>query len=740
MEQNKLQELLLDMSLKEKVGQLVQVSGFYFEEEGVLTGPENTVGFTQEEIDLAGTVLGSIGAERLRMIQKKFMERHPHHIPLIFMLDIINGYRTVFPIPLAQSCSFDPALAKRCASIAAKEAAAAGAHVTFSPMVDVARDARWGRVMESGGEDPFLNGCFARACVEGYQGKKGADGSADLAAKGKIGSCVKHFAAYGAPEAGREYNTVELSERTLRDTYLPPYREAVDAGASMVMASFNTLNRVPSAANKRLMREILRKEMGFGGVTISDWAAFDELMYHGLAGNRKEAAYLAVEAGMDIDMMTSCYSKNLEQLVREGCVDEALLDEAVMRVLELKNALGLFENPFKDADELEEKEILLCDEHRKAARCAAAETFVLLKNEGILPLKREGQKVAFIGPHVENKSIFGVWSMFGREEDTVSIADALRQRGIQTITAKGCAMFDNGRGLEGESGLDIDQMDEKAQRLLEEAVEAAESADAVVLALGEHRLLSGEAASRAQITIPECQRRLLLAVQEVNPNVVVVLFSGRPLDIRELSERAKAVLNVWQPGTEGGNAILDVLYGDTNPSGKLSMSFPWCVGQVPVCYSELSTGRPYMPGRIYKFQSQYLDIPNRPLYPFGFGMSYTDFYISEAVASDSVMTRKKPITVSVTVKNTGNVKGAEVVQLYIRDCVASVARPVRELKGFQKVWLEPGEEREVSFSVTEEMLRFTGADMEYASENGRFCAYVGNSSETQNEVRFELKN
>lgn len=739
MEREKLQELLADMSLKEKVGQLVQVSGFYFEEEGVLTGPENTVGFTQGEIDLAGTVLGSIGAKRLRAIQKNFMERHPHHIPLIFMLDIINGYRTIFPIPLAQSCSFDPALTQRCAAVAAREAAAAGLHVTFSPMVDVARDTRWGRVMESGGEDTFLNRCFARAWVEGYQGKREWDGRVDLTVKGRIGSCVKHFAAYGAPAAGREYNTVELSERTLRDEYLPPYREAVDAGASLVMASFNTLNRIPSAGNKRLMRGILREDMGFKGVTISDWAAFDELMYHRIAGDRKEAACLALNAGMDIDMMTSCYSKNLEQLVRDGSVDEKLLDEAVMRVLELKNALGLFENPYKDADELEEKEILLCAEHRKAARHAAAESFVLLKNDGILPLKREGQRVAFIGPHVENKSIFGVWSMFAKEEDTVSIADALSQRGLRAATAKGCAMFDNGRGLEGEEDLDIDQTDEKAQRLLKEAVEAARDADAVVLALGEHRLLSGEAASRAQITIPECQRRLFWAVQAANPNVAVVLFSGRPLDIRELSEKAKAVLAVWQPGTEGGNAILDVLYGDTNPAGKLSMSFPWCVGQVPVCYSELSTGRPYTPGRIYKFQSQYLDIPNRPLYPFGFGLSYADFSISEAAVSDSVMTRKKPVTVSVTVKNTGKVKGAEVVQLYIRDCAASVARPVRELKGFEKIWLEPGEEREVRFLVTEEMLRFTGADMRYASENGMFCAYVGNSSETQNEVRFELR-
>lgn len=735
MEKQKIKELLQDMSLEEKIDQMLQVAGMYYEKDGILTGPENAVGFTEEEVRQAGTVLGSVGAERLKKIQKEYMEKQPHHIPLIFMSDIINGYRTIFPIPLAQGCSFEPELAKEAAEIAAKESAAAGLHLTFSPMVDLVRDARWGRVMESTGEDSYLNGCFAEAVVKGYQGE-GA-----LTEKGKIAACVKHFAAYGAPVAGREYNTVELSERTLRDDYLPAYEKAVKAGAEMVMTSFNTLDKVPSSANKWLMREVLREEMGFDGVVISDWAAIEELVAHGIAKDRKEAARLALEAGVDIDMMTPCYCKNLAKLVEEGAVKEELIDEAVLRILELKNKLGLFENPYKDADEAEEKALLLCEAHRKTARKAAAKTFVLLKNEDLLPLKKQGQKTAFIGPQVMEKGLYGAWSMFGKDEDTVSIREAVSSMGIKQVSfCKGSPILDNDRGLEEFAGeLKLKEDHERKEELLKEAVEAAREADVVVMALGEHRRQSGEAASRGEITIPECQMELFRSVYGVNKNIAVVLFSGRPLDIREISSKAKAVLTVWMPGTEGGNAIADVLYGAVNPSGKLSMSFPYCVGQVPVYYNSFHTGRPFTEGSGDKYLSKYLDIPNKPLYPFGYGLSYTTFDVSPVCLSAGEMEKEGSITASVTVENTGDVSGEEVVQMYIQDVYGSVVRPVLELKGFEKIALQPGEEKEVSFIITEDMLRFYNIHMQYESEPGEFRIYIGNSSDTENYRSFILK-
>lgn len=738
MEQEKLIQLLADMTLEEKAGQLLQVAGSYFEDEGFVTGPENKAGFTAEELKLAGSLLGSAGAKKLMDIQKKYMEQHPHHIPLLFMADIINGCRTVFPIPLAQGCTFDPALSERLAQAAAAEAAACGIHLTFSPMADLVQDARWGRVMESTGEDVFLNRQFVRAMVEGYQGKADEEGRVDLSGKGKIAACVKHFAAYGAPVAGRDYNAVELSERTLLDDYLPAYREAVDAKAAVVMTSFNTLDRVPSSGNRKLLQEILRAKMGFEGVVISDWGAIREMLSHGIAQSEREAAKLALEAGVDIDMMTTCYCRNLVCLVRDGEIEESLLDRAVLRVLELKNALGLFEDPFKDADESKERELFLCEEHRALARSSAAESFVLLKNEGMLPLHRKGQRVAFIGPQVENRSIFGAWSILGRQEDTVSIADALKKEGLDVIFARG-SLFTEDERLMAVSG-ETRQDRARSGKMLEEAVLAAGGADAVVLALGEHRMYSGEAASRAQITVPSCQLELLRRVCEVNPNVAVVLFTGRPLDIREISDRAKAVLVVWQPGTEGGSAVVDVLYGRENPSGKLAMSFPWCTGQVPISYHEFSTGRPYEEGMQDRYLSRYLDIPNRPLYPFGFGLSYTSFEISDVALSSDVLRRGRnaAIYAGVRVKNTGKIPGSEVVQLYIQDLCASVARPKRELKGFIRVPLMPGEERNVEFAIDESMLRFTGIDMKFASEDGRFAVFVGSSSETMNRAEFEL--
>lgn len=776
MEQERLESLLKEMSLEEKINQLLQIHDGFFEGDSVATGPAAEQGFSEKEVREAGSVLSATGAARIRMLQEKYIAQHPHHIPLLFMADVINGYKTIFPIPLAQGAAFNENVAKTGAEVAAREASAAGIQITFSPMVDLVRDARWGRVMESNGEDPYLNSVYAKALVEGYQGD-------DPKAEGKIGACVKHFAAYGAPTAGRDYNNVELSERTLRDDYLPAYEAAVKAGALLVMTSFNTLNRIPSTANQWLMRQVLRKEMGFDGVLISDWAAVEEIAKHNLAQDKKEAAVLALKAGTDIDMMTNCYSGYLKEATLAGEVSEELLDEAVLRVLELKNKLGLFENPYKDADVEKEKQLILCKEHRGKSKEAAKETFVLLENEGMLPLK-ETERVAFIGPYVEERNIIGFWSIFGEAKDAVNIKEGVMARlgvpaGEAADISKLPVTFDQGCELltkeewipgfnpnekNGEGGLKL-----SPEEMLEQAIEHAKNADKVVLCIGEHITQSGEGGSRAEITIPRLQMELLRKVAEVNKNIIVVLFNGRPLDLREVKELSKAILVVWMPGTEGGNAIAEVLYGDVSPSGRLSMSFPYSVGQVPVFYGEFNTGRHMdLNNPDNRFQSRYIDAPNAPLYPFGYGLSYTTFSYSgvslhvvsgteetEQVEDISGMRQNgknvsdhgeavciigsgEKIRVSVKVKNTGNVKGAEVVQMYIRDDKASVVRPVRELKGFRKVWLGPGEEKEVTFDITEDMLRFHNINMDYTAEAGSFTVYIGADSATENQAVFDL--
>lgn len=733
MDQQNLKKLVGEMSLTEKINQLLQVTSGFFVNEAELTGPIRENGITEESISEAGSIIGLLGAKKYKEIQDAYIEKHPHKIPLLIMLDVINGFRTIFPIPLAQGATFEPELSKKCAKIAAKESAVSGVHVTFAPMVDLVRDARWGRVMESTGEDTKLNSDFAAAMVEGFQGNH-------VGEEYQIAACVKHFAAYGAPTAGREYNTVELSENTLRGYYLPAYEAAIKAGVEMVMTSFNTLNGVPATGNQWLMRDVLRDEMEFDGVLISDWAAIEELIYHGYAKDRKEAAGLAMNAGVDIDMMTGIYSKNLASLIEDGTVKEEILDEAVLRILQLKNKLGLFENPYKDADEEKEKEIILCEEHRQVSLEAAEKSFVLLKNEGILPLNKK-EKVAFIGPFVHEKEIYGTWSMLGRPEDTVSIADAAQKYRVdyEVTFAKGCDIL-------GEEDINlIPEVHGKAMKLedqetlIKEAVEAAKNADKVILALGEHRRMSGEAASRAELTLPKVQERLLHAIYEVNPNIGVILFTGRPLDLRLVSEKSQAILNVWMPGTEGGNAILNVLTGKVSPSGKLPMSFPYCVGQVPVHYNEYFTGRPYDPksgGKEYR--SNYRDIPNTPLYPFGYGLSYAKFHYSDLKLSKDTMQEGETLDACITIKNEGEYGGTETVQLYIRDCVGSVVRPRKELKSYQKVELQPGEVKCVTFKITEEMLRFYKADSTFGSEKGEFHVFIGTDSSTEEYVSFEL--
>lgn len=736
MTEQKLTELLRDMSLEEKVNQMSQVTGGFFNGEIVVTGPMADKGFTEDNVNLAGSVIGSMGAETLKSIQKNYMEKHPHHIPLLFMLDVINGYKTVFPIPLAQGASFEPELSEQCASVAAKEASVSGLHVTFAPMTDLVRDARWGRVMESTGEDPYLNSLFCAAMVRGFQGNSLKDNYA-------IAACVKHFAGYGAPTAGRDYNTVELSEHTFREFYLPSYQAGIDAGAALVMTSFNTVNGIPATGNKKLMRDILREQMKFDGVLISDWAAIEETIYHGYCADREEAAVRAVEAGVDIDMMTGIYSENLCQMVRDGKIREELIDEACLRILRLKNNLGLFENPYKDADQKKEQEYILCEEHRKLAREAAKKSFVLLKNEDhILPLEQQ-KKIAFIGPYVDNRNLFGAWSFIADAKDVMTLHEAVQEQYVSenSTFCQGSPMLGADVCLEGFGEQQQQSYTkEQEEHMLQEAVQAAEEADIVVLAIGEDRLQSGEATSNANIRIPEVQEALLDRIAEVNQNIVVVLFSGRPLDIREINKKAKAILQVWLPGTEGARAIADTLFGKYNPSGKLPMSFPYCVGQVPVHYNEYSTGRPHVEGKDKdRFRSKYLDIPNEPLYPFGYGLSYTTFEVSDIHLDRTWMDTSGQIKAEVTVKNTGNFEGTETLQLYIHDIAASVVRPVRELKDFKKVTLRPGEEKKVVFTITEQQLLFLTENGIYESEAGEFEIFIGKDSLTDNKASFVLK-
>lgn len=729
MTKEELLHLLHQMTTQEKCRELMQLPMEAFTDTDISTGPCEDLELTDEKMAQVGSILSLTGAEWTRKVQEEHLKNNRLNIPLLFMADIINGYKTIFPIPLAQGCTFDPDLVRQLAEAAAREGAAAGVHVTFSPMADLVRDPRWGRVMESTGEDPYLNGIMAEQMVKGYQGN-------DLKEEGRLAACVKHFAGYGAPLGGREYNQVELSERTLLEDYLPAYEKAVRAGARLVMSSFNTLERVPSTGNRKLMREILRGKMGFQGVLISDYAAVKELIAHGLAENEAEAARLALEAGVDIDMMSRCYSDFLCGQIERGEVAQELLDEAVLRVLELKNDLGLFENPFKDGSPEKEKELLLCEKHRSLAQKAAEESFVLLKNEeNMLPLSKE-ETTAFIGPFGEEKGLLGAWALFADREDTVTVKEGVERLCPGQIWAKGCEILEPGqKWLRGYIPITEEtwkQTAETAEEKIKEAVEAAGRADRVVLLLGEQELESGESGSCGHIGLPPSQMKLLKAVAQVNPNLVLVVFSGRPLILTEACAYAKAVLFAWMPGTQGGPAVANVLYGCSNPSGKLTETFPYHMGQIPVYYSDFATGRPQMPG--------YIDIPKEPLYPFGYGLSYTEYAYSPVKLDQKVLdSQTDVIHASVRVKNTGSMEGREAVQLYIQDVKGSVSRPVRQLKGFQKISLAPGEEKEVRFEIREEMLRFWTIDMEYRSEPGRFRVWIGTDSRTENGEEFYLR-
>lgn len=737
MTDQKLRQLMADMSMEEKVGQLMQLSADFFQQdvESVVFGPAEQLGIPQKFVHLSGSVVGTYGAEILRKLQSEYMEKHPHHIPLLTMSDVIHGLKTVFPMPLAQAATFEPELSEHCASVAALEASVAGLHVTFAPMADLVRDARWGRVMESFGEDPYLLSRFTEAMVYGFQGD-------DICSFGKLCACVKHFAAYGAVEAGRDYASVQISNRTFREYYLKGYKAGIDAGARMVMTSFSTVDDIPATVNKQLTQDILRSELGFDGVLISDHAALSETIAHGYSENEREAAVKGINAGVDIDMMSSVYASNLISLVLDGQIPESLIDESVWRVLKLKNQLGLFENPYKDANAELEAKYILCDEHRALAREAARKSFVLLENDGILPLNpNDRKKIAFIGPYVDNKNIISFWGGSANARNCVTVREA-----AQEVFANELTQYISGTAILGEEDTrerilcrEHDNIDQKAsEMMMADAVEAAKNADVVVMALGEHRFQSGEAASRAHLKLPWVQIQLLKNISKVNSNVVVVLFNGRPLDLREVRNHAKAVLEVWLPGTEGGHAIIDVLTGAVSPSGKLPMSFPYCVGQVPVYYNEFKTGRPQVDGKLEKYKSQYIDIPNQPLYPFGYGMSYTNFEYTNIQLSDYELSADNELQAEVTITNVGTVTGTEIVQLYIQDQFGSVVRPKKELKGFKKITLAPREMQKVVFRISEQMLRFVRADNTFGSEAGSFLLWIAGDSVSGNPVEFIL--
>lgn len=731
MEYRDLKTLLSDMSLEEKVGQMIQISGKMLVDGGVVTGPTETIEITEEMSSLVGSILNISGAEQLRTIQQEFMKKHPHHIPLMFMLDVINGMETIFPIPLAQGCTFSPELVEKAARVSAIEAGIKGIHVTFSPMLDLVRDPRWGRVMESTGEDPWLNALLGKAMVRGYQGERLQD-------NGNIAGCVKHFAAYGAPEGGREYDNVEISERTLREDYFPAYQAAIEEGCAMVMTSFNTYNRIPSSANKWLMRKVLREEMGFEGVLISDYAAIDELIRHGIAENSREAAKLAILAGVDIDMVSSCYVKYLAELVRSGEVEEKLIDESVMRILQLKNELGLFENPFKDGLKEQEKLLLACKEHRETARKVASASFVLLKNEELLPLEKESSELlAVIGPYADNKQIYGSWSSPENVENIITVKQGIEKKKSNAIFQQGCPMLDENMVTrrhmkEDYSAIELEQM-------YKEAVELARNVDKVILCLGEHRDQSGEGGSRTCIQLPEKQMELLRRIQKVNDNIITVVFSGRPIEMKEIVALSKAVVMAWMPGTEGGHAIADVLFGEASPEGKLAMTLPRTVGQVPIYYNQFMTGRPNKTGTSIGFCHGYIDESTKPLYPFGYGLSYTTFEYSTITLEKNHLNKAETLIAEVTITNTGKREGIETVQMYLRDMKASVVRPLKMLRGVQKICLQPGECKKVTFEIQENMLRFYDIDMQYVSEPGEFQVFIGADSSTDNMAIFYLE-
>ena len=715
MEQKALKKLVSAMSLEEKALQLTQYPVYELDEsaEAVVTGLCDLGGIDREALWRTGTILNAPNGETVQSIRKTRREKGIAD-PLPFMLDVIHGYRTIYPVPLAMACTFNLKLIEDCAELAATEARYDGVDVTFSPMVDLGRDARWGRVMEGAGEDPYWSGEVGKAMIRGYH-------------RGGIACCVKHFAGYGAAEAGREYNTTDISERNLREYYLRAYRACLEEQPELFMSSFNLLNGKPILGHKEIMLDLLRKEWGFDGVVISDFGAVEELHEHGYCETGKDCASVALSSGLDIEMGSSVYASYLPELVRTGVVTEEQIDEAVLRVLELKNKLGMYENPERNTDLQKRAEVTLSESGRALSRRAVEEGSVLLKNNGVLPLK-ENAKIALVGPFASTREIIGNWAGKGRIEECVTVKEGVEKLIKRAVPyANGCSwkLFDTDEGG------------------FEEAERICAQADCIVACVGEHMMNSGEAHSRADIRIPEIQRKLIAKLHKLKKPLVLVVFGGRPLVLSEIEEFANAILYVWQPGTEGGNGIANLLYGKAIPCGKTVMSFPRSSGQCPIYYNCFSTGRPKKkdkPSALSgeEWRTGYDDEYNSPIYPFGYGLSYTEFLYSDLKLSAAKMKRGGKITASVNLKNVGSSDGYETVQWYIRDLFASVVRPVKELKGYEKVFLKAGEERRISFEITEEMLKYYTDGGEYAAETGAFELFVGGNSRDCLKMNFEL--
>ncbi len=716
-----IKKLISNMTLEEKIGQLIQLNAMFLgETDAEITGPMQKIGFEPEFMKNIGSVLNFKNVGEVKDIQDRHMAEDRNKIPLLFMMDVIHGYRTIYPIPLALGASFDPEIVRECSEMASREAAAGGVHVTFTPMVDYVRDARWGRVMESCGEDPLLNSVMGVTQVKAFQGD-------DISDPDRLAACVKHFAAYGGAEAGRDYNTVELSERLLREYYFPAYRACIDAGVKMLMPSFNNLNGIPSIANEWLMKTVLKDEWGFDGVVISDYRAVQELLSQGVAENLKDATERSFNCGCDIEMMSAGYYTHLAELIDEGKIDISAVDAAVERVLALKAELGLFEDPMHGASLEKENAVCLSPEHRDIARRAAEGSAVLLKNDGMLPLPENIKKLALIGPFAATNAIKGFWACNGRDDECVSVADGIRALVPDTelIVAEGCSAAVGEASTEG----------------FDEAIEAAKRADAVILCLGELQGDSGEGNSRVNIELSAVQNELAKRICEVNPNTAALIFGGRPLVLTELDGRVRAILDMFFPGTEGGNAAANLLFGRVNPSGKVSMSFPRATGQCPIYYGLTKTGRPKSKADLERqaYRSGYIDCGNMPLYSFGYGLSYTSFEYRDLTLDSTEMTADGEITARVTVANTGNREGREVVQLYMRDLVASSVRPTAVLIGFEKITLAAGEERTVEFKISEPMLRFYDFGCNHISEPGEFHVSTGNAGQLLFTQSFWLK-
>lgn len=726
--------LMQKMTLEEKIGQLnLPGAG------DITTGQASSSGIaTKIAQGQVGGLFNIKSVAKIRDVQKIAVEKTRLKIPLIFGMDVIHGYQTVFPIPLGLSCSWDMPLIERSARIAAIEASADGICWTFSPMVDISRDARWGRASEGSGEDPYLGSEIAKAMVKGYQGD-------DLSKNNTILACVKHFALYGAIESGREYNTTDMSRIRMYNEYFPPYKAAVEAGAGSVMTSFNEVDGIPSSANKWLLSDVLRKQWGFKGMVVTDYTAINELTDHGL-GDLRTVSALALKAGVDMDMVGEGFLTTLKQSLQEGRISQQEIDMACRRVLEAKYKLGLFDDPYRYCNVKRSKTEIFTPAFRKEARTTAAESFVLLKNENnVLPIKKNST-IALIGPLADaTENMAGTWSVAADFSKSVSVIRGLKS----AVGSQGKILYAKGSNLTADATLEerstmfgksLHRDNRPASELRDEALAIAKQADVIVAAMGEASEMSGESSSRSNIEIPDVQKDLLRELVKTGKPVVLVLFTGRPLALKWENENVPAILNVWFGGSESGDAIADVLFGDVNPSGKLTMTFPQNVGQVPLYYNHKNTGRPLAEGKWFeKFRSNYLDVSNDPVYPFGYGLSYTRFEYSDVKVSAPVLHRGQTLTATVTVKNVGSRDGKEVVQLYLRDLVGSTTRPVKELKGFRKIFLKAGESREVSFTIDEDMLKFYNSDLVYAAEPGDFKIFVGTNSRDVKEADFRFE-